>query len=392
MGRFLFVVPPLTGHINPTVSIAVELMRSGHEVAWAGHRDHVQQRLPAGSTLFDIESHVTSRILVDGLKKSQTVRGLASLKFLWEDFFIPLAKSMVAGVDAAVDAFRPDALVVDQQALAGSIVASRRDLPWATLATTSATLAQPFQLLPTVRDWVDHQLAELDAQFGIERRVNPDLSPDCVIVCSTREFVGNLAPSEARFVWVGPSVRARRDSTSFPMDFLLDPSGSPATAVLVSLGTLNASRGERFYNVVCNAVRDRAIRVVIAAPPELVPNAPDNVLVQPWVPQLELLPKMSAIVTHGGHNTVCEALLYGVPMVVAPIKDDQPVVAGLVVQAGVGERVHFGRVKVPTFSAALDRVLTESHYRENAAAIGDSFRRAGGAVAAAQHLISWLPA
>ena len=41
-------------------------------------------------------------------------------------------------------------------------------------------------------------------------------------------------------------------------------------------------------------------------------------------------------------------------MVVAPW-DDQPVVAGLVVQAGAGERVHFGRVKPAKFHAALNR-------------------------------------
>ena len=174
------------------------------------------------------------------------------------------------------------------------------------------------------------------------------------------------------------------------MEFF-DPDGSQAEpAVLVSLGTLNASRGKRFYQVVCDSVRGLPLRVVIAAPPELVVNPPDNVWVQSWVPQLELLPKMAAVVTHGGHNTVCEALFHGVPMVVAPIKDDQPVVAGLVVEAGAGERVHFGRVKAPRFTAALNQVLQEPHYRLNAQRLGQSFQRAGGAAAAARHLTAWL--
>ena len=43
-------------------------------------------------------------------------------------------------------------------------------------------------------------------------------------------------------------------------------------------------------------------------------------------------------VTHGGHNTVCEALAHGLPLVVAPIRDDQPTVAAQVVQAGAGVR------------------------------------------------------
>ena len=35
MSRILFVVPPLTGHINPTVAVGAELAARGHDVAWA---------------------------------------------------------------------------------------------------------------------------------------------------------------------------------------------------------------------------------------------------------------------------------------------------------------------------------------------------------------------
>lgn len=40
---------------------------------------------------------------------------------------------------------------------------------------------------------------------------------------------------------------------------------------------------------------------------------------------------------------MCEALWHAVPLVVAPIRDDQPVVAGQVTDAGAGVRVRFGR-------------------------------------------------
>lgn len=36
MSRFLFVVPPLVGHVNPAAGVAAELARRGHTVAWAG--------------------------------------------------------------------------------------------------------------------------------------------------------------------------------------------------------------------------------------------------------------------------------------------------------------------------------------------------------------------
>ena len=36
MSRYLFVVPPLVGHINPTLAVAEQLAGRGHEVAWTG--------------------------------------------------------------------------------------------------------------------------------------------------------------------------------------------------------------------------------------------------------------------------------------------------------------------------------------------------------------------
>ena len=36
MSRFLFVVPPMAGHVNPTLPVGRELAARGHDVAWAG--------------------------------------------------------------------------------------------------------------------------------------------------------------------------------------------------------------------------------------------------------------------------------------------------------------------------------------------------------------------
>jgi len=47
--RFLFVVPPLTGHVNPTVSVARALAARGHDVAWAAHPGTVRSILRTGT-------------------------------------------------------------------------------------------------------------------------------------------------------------------------------------------------------------------------------------------------------------------------------------------------------------------------------------------------------
>ena len=73
----------------------------------------------------------------------------------------------------------------------------------------------------------------------------------------------------------------------------------------------------------------------------------------------------------------------GLPLVLAPIRDDQPIVADQVVRAGAGLRVKFGRVGPDELAGALQRVLTEPGFREAAASIRASFLQAGGAGSAA---------
>src|SRR5262245_35532806 len=106
--RFLFVVPPLTGHVNPTVSVARALEANGHEVAWVGHAGKVRPLLPPGAKLFALSEQVDASHADAVQDKAKTTRGAAALKFLWEDFLVPLARSMRPGVEAAVDEFRPD--------------------------------------------------------------------------------------------------------------------------------------------------------------------------------------------------------------------------------------------------------------------------------------------
>jgi UDP:flavonoid glycosyltransferase YjiC (YdhE family) len=92
------------------------------------------------------------------------------------------------------------------------------------------------------------------------------------------------------------------------------------------------------------------------------------------------------VVTHGGHNTVCESLANGLPLVVTPIRDDQPVVANQVVASGAGLRLRFGRLAPAALRSAVERVLGEPSFREAASRVASSFRQAGGAAAAAGYL------
>jgi len=381
MSRFLFVVPPLTGHTNPTLAVAAELDQRGHTVAWVAHPGQVKPLLPDHAKLYALDDSVPGSLVDSMTSQAQTVRGLAALKFLWSDFFLPLATAMVPGVEHAVDDFQPDVLIVDQQALAGALVARKRGLPWVTFATTSAGVTNPLAALPKVKAWLDDCFENLQRDAGLPPEPTLDASPHGVVVFSTAALVGGTGQYPDHFHFVGPSIRQRQDDTPFPWDALGDD-----PKVLVSLGTVNMDRGKRFFQTVIEALSGQPIQVVMVAPDDAVPNPPENFLVRSRVPQLALLPHLSAVVTHAGHNTVCESLAHGLPLVMAPIKDDQPVVAAQVADAGAGIRVKFGRLKPADLRAAVHAVLHEPAYRAAAQEIQTSFDHAGGETAVADLL------
>lgn len=380
MGRFLFVVPPLTGHVNPTVAVAGALRARGHDVAWVGHPTRVRPLLPAGAELFELPEG-DADLVERTAAAANAVRGLGSIQFFVESFLLPLAREMVPGVEAAVDALQPDVLVVDQQALAGAIVARRRNLPFATSATTSAELVDPMAPFPKVAAWRAGLLETLQRDHGLEPVAEPGRSPHRVLVFSTEALVG-AGPWPAHWAFVGPATGGNRPQIPFPWDRL----ATDRKKILVSLGTVNAERRVRFYDVVCEAFGNTDWQVILVAPEAMAPNPPDNVLRCDRVPQLELLPKMDLVVCHGGHNTVCESLAHGLPLIVTPIKDDQPVIAAQVVAAGAGLRLSFGRLQAAELRDTATRVLTEPGFAAGAARVAESFAAAGGAPRAAEHL------
>lgn len=387
MSRFLCVVPPLAGHVNPTVAVGGELLARGHEVAWTGYREVLTDLLPGDRTWIPVADRLPGDLVRTIEERASGLRGAAALKFLWEDFLHPLADDMVAGVERAVDAFAPDVVVVDQQTVAGAVVAERRGLRWATSATTSAELVDPFEGLPRIREWADGLLVDFQVAHGLPAsEATADrirCSPELVLAFTTTALTGPaLRPVAGRVSFVGPATTQRPDPTPFPWEHLdgNDP------GVLVSLGTVNAEAGERFFRAAVEALAERPVRGVVVAPPDAVGPAPPNVVVQRRVPQLALLPHMAAVVTHGGHNTVCEALAHGLPLVVAPIRDDQPVIAAQVVAAGAGVRVRFGRPSPGLLGEAIDQALHAPALRAGAEVIATSFALAGGAPAAAAEL------
>ncbi|WP_216215327.1 glycosyltransferase [Amycolatopsis aidingensis] len=380
--RLLFVVPPLAGHVNPLAGVAAELVAEGHRVAWAGPQPLVGELLGEDALVYPAGE--AADFALSG--RPAGLRAFAALKFLWENYLVPLADTMVEGVGAAVADFVPDMIVADQQALAGALVASRAGLPWATSATTSSELADPLGAMPKVAAWIRGLQQGLRERHAVDGEADLRFSPYAVLAFSTEELAGRpVVPLSGELHYVGPSLSERRQTGDFPWHRIDE--GKPLA--LVTLGTANGAAGGRFLTESGQALanlRDE-FQGVIVDPEGFLPEGTGNgVLVARGIPQLDVIQRAAVVVCHGGHNTVCESLWHGVPLVVAPIRDDQPVLAQQVVNAGAGMRLRFDRARAEEIGQAIRSVRQEPGYAAQARRIRSSFREAGGSTAAAEHL------
>lgn len=368
------VMPPLAGHINPALAVAGQLQARGHDVAWALHGVLAANRLPADARVFSLPADVN----LDLSENSREVRGLESVRFFYEDFCLPLARGSLAPLEKIARDYQPDLIFCDHQMLAGAYVARKLGIPWLTSVTTTASILKMSSLLD---DWMAQKFSELNASYPLPELIaRPDFSPYGVIVFSSPQLVGDkFERVAANYHFVGPAYGQRVDCDNFPWHRL----DANKRKILISLGTVSRDRTTRFYEVMMAALADLDIQVVMVAPEALVPQAPKNFIVQSRVPQLQLLPYMDAVICHAGHNTVCETLAQGLPLIVAPIRDDQPVVARQVVDAGAGLFMRFGKVTAATARATVEQLLSDSELKRNAMLLAESFSTLGGAERAA---------
>ena len=154
---------------------------------------------------------------------------------------------------------------------------------------------------------------------------------------------------------------------------------SSAPFVYVSFGSFLSVRSDVLARVV-SALTDLGLRAAIAlgsADRAELGDIPSDWLVREFLPQVTLLRSAAAAVTHGGNNSVTEAMTFGVPLVVLPFSTDQFAGAAAIERSGFGVALAPNRATVDELREALARVLTLSR-RGELAALGKSLRAEPG--------------
>ncbi|KAG5863491.1 hypothetical protein JTB14_033048 [Gonioctena quinquepunctata] len=99
-----------------------------------------------------------------------------------------------------------------------------------------------------------------------------------------------------------------------------------------------------------------------------LPGKPANVRLGKWFPQQDILahPNMKLFITHGGLLSTIESVYYGVPILGLPVFADQKINIARAAADGYGEYLVISEITKESFSKAVNTLLSDLRYRENA--------------------------
>ena len=145
---------------------------------------------------------------------------------------------------------------------------------------------------------------------------------------------------------------------------------SDRAVVYVTLGTFFGGNTHVFRSVLDGlAGEDAEVVVTVGADndPAGLGRISENVRVERYIPQADLLPRCSAVVHHGGSGTMFGAVAHGVPQVVIPQGADNFVNAKNVERAGVGLSILPGDLRADEVRRRVRAVLDDRSFAEKAA-------------------------
>ncbi|XP_069450365.1 UDP-glucuronosyltransferase 2B4-like isoform X1 [Ovis canadensis] len=137
--------------------------------------------------------------------------------------------------------------------------------------------------------------------------------------------------------------------------------------VVFSLGSMVSNMSEERANVIASALAQIPQKVLWRYDGKKPDTLGPNTQLYKWLPQNDLLghPKTKAFVTHGGSNSVYEAIYHGIPMVGLPLFADQPHNIVHMKAKGAAVRLDLETMSTEDLLNALKEVINNPSYKQN---------------------------
>jgi MGT family glycosyltransferase len=355
MGKVVVFSYPYFGHVNPTIGLVRELAARGEEVYYYTIEPYMKYISMKGvfcRSYGDVLEELEEEITITTTEPLDVLRHIVPHK-------LDKHKRMSNLLIERVMADDPDYIIRDCEAYWGKMLGTILDVPVICYITTIALSEammdqQPEFFLKNVlgsrtdsftpvtsglrfSEYLNQYTRELSQPYKIDFKAIDAFSgaDDLNLVFTTPEFQPFGEYFGPDYVFIGPVIRTDEDEED---EGLAQVAGS-YTLIYISMGTVY-NECLSFYKKCIEAFRTSNYRIIMSIGmrihPDELGDLPAHFTVQPRVAQNRILRQADVFITHGGHNSVNEALYHHVPMVLFPQAADQFVVSGRVEHIGAG--------------------------------------------------------
>ena len=194
----------------------------------------------------------------------------------------------------------------------------------------------------------------------------------------------NLPPSE-QFVFLEGCVR---QESTFELPHFQTQSGPVVYTSFGSLGALDTTLIQHLIN----AFASIPARFIVNAGGYIdnYDQVPDNVYLGDWFPQPSVVAQCDLFIHHGGNNSFCEALYFGVPSLVMPYCWDGHDNAQRAETSGVGKRVNRAGWTVDSLRDDIMSLVGDTNMQARLTAISHTMQEQPGTEHAARAVMTML--
>lgn len=386
MAKFVFISIPLRSHANPTFPIAQELVARGDEVIYY-LTDPFKQAIEAtGATFRRYDSKI------EHINKTASSGGkLVGLPMymLDESLFV------IPQILESIQAEQPDCIVYETMCLSGRLLAEILHVPavnFRMIFAFSKRLVNIFQAnasrdpegLEAFKASMDKACALYHVQpFGLGSIFTHEEALNLVTIPRAFQIDGDSFGDHFHFV--GSAIAPRQQEVEFPFEQIENE-----PVIYISHGTVYNNRPD-FFNVCFAALANTPWKVVMSIGTnvdlEKLDTPPENFIVRPYVPQLEILKRAKICVTHGSMTTIIEAFAQGVPLVAIPqATSDVFVNSKRVDELGLGIFLDEKTLTAELLRDAVSRISNDPTFYARTLQMQEEIQKAGGYRQAADSL------
>jgi sterol 3beta-glucosyltransferase len=172
-----------------------------------------------------------------------------------------------------------------------------------------------------------------------------------------------------------------------PPSALSDFLQAGAPPVYIGFGSLSNRNPEETADLVIRALKQINQRAILLSGWGGLQKTdlPESIFMIDSIPHSWLLPRVSAVVHHGGASTTAAGLRAGVPSVIVPFYGDQPFWGRRIAELGVGPNpIPRAKLTSERLASAIQQAVTDKGMHERAASLGEKIQAEDGIARAAE--------